>query len=377
MTGHDIVLAGVAVAEVSWQTDLTAVDIMATAVHQALADAGLTLADIDGVFAVSPYYWMPSLTLAEYLGVQPRVTDSTNMGGASVVAHVGHAMRAIQAGACEVAVVAYASTQRSDSGRLVTGSDTLAYEKPYGALFPISGYALVAQRHMYEYGTTREQLARVAVTARQWAALNPEALRPEPLTVEEVVASPLVSDPLRRLDCCLVTDGGGAVVVTTADRALPRGGRAVRVLGVGESHRHRHVAAMPDFTTTAAVVSSRAACEMAGLGPRDMDVVQIYDAFTICTIVGLEDLGFCPKGEGGRLIEAGTGPGGKLPVNTSGGGLAYCHPGMFGIFLLVEAVRQLRGEGGPRQVPHPRHAVVHAFGGVFSGHATVVLESAA
>jgi len=375
VTSTGVVIAGVGEAEVNWKTDLSAVDIMAVAVHRALADAGLGVTDVDGVFAISPYFWMPSLTLAEYLGVQPRVSDSTNMGGASVVAHVGHALRAIQAGACEVAVIAYASTQRSDTGRLVTGSDALPYERPYGPLFPISSYALVTQRHMYEHGTTREQLAQVAVTARQWAALNPGALKPEPITVEEVIASPLVSDPLRRLDCCLVSNGGGAVVVTTADRARRLPKKPVRVLGTGESHTHRHIAAMRDFTTTAATASSAAAWEMAGLGPRDMDVVQVYDAFTINTIVGLEDLGFCAKGDGGRLIEAGTGPGSKLPVNTSGGGLAYCHPGMFGIFLLVETVRQLRGECGARQVEAARHGVAHAFGGVFSGHATVVLGS--
>src|SRR5436309_2887493 len=215
----------------------------------------------------------------------------------------------------------------------------------------------------------------MAVTARQWAALNPGALKPEPITVEEVIASPLVSDPLRRLDCCLVSNGGGAIVVTTADRARRLPKKPVRVLGTGESHTHRHIAAMRDFTTTAATASSAAAWEMAGLGPCDMDVVQVYDAFTINTIVGLEDLGFCAKGDGGRLIEAGTGPGSKLPVNTSGGGLAYCHPGMFGIFLLVETVRQLRGECGARQVEAARHGVAHAFGGVFSGHATVVLGS--
>ncbi|PYM97213.1 MAG: thiolase [Candidatus Rokuibacteriota bacterium] len=297
---------------------------MAVAVHRALADAGLGVTDVDGVFAISPYFWMPSLTLAEYLGVQPRVSDSTNMGGASVVAHVGHALRAIQAGACEVAVIAYASTQRSDTGRLVTGSDALPYERPYGPLFPISSYA-------------RSSLSATC--------------------------------------SCLVSNGGGAVVVTTADRARRLPKKPVRVLGTGESHTHRHIAAMRDFTTTAATASSAAAWEMAGLGPRDMDVVQVYDAFTINTIVGLEDLGFCAKGDGGRLIEAGTGPGSKLPVNTSGGGLAYCHPGMFGIFLLVETVRQLRGECGARQVEAARHGVAHAFGGVFSGHATVVLGS--
>ena len=189
---------------------------MAEAVHKALDDAGLSVRDVDGLFAVTPYYWMPSVTLADQLGIQPKVTDSTNIGGASVIAHVGHAVRAIVSGQCEVAVIAYASTQRTDAGKLVTGADILPYERPYGALFPISGYAMVTQRHMHEYGTTREQLAKVAVAASQWASLNPEALKPEPLAVADVLASPLVSDPLRKLDICLVTDGGGAIVLTTA-----------------------------------------------------------------------------------------------------------------------------------------------------------------
>lgn len=366
-------IVGAATAGIGWETQQSVAEIMAEAACKALDEAGLRVDDVDGLFAVTPYYWMPSVTLADQLGIQPKVTDSTNIGGASVVAHVGHAVRAIVAGQCEVAVIAYASTQRSDAGKLVTGADILPYERPYGALFPISGYAMVTQRHMYEYGTTREQLAKVAVAASQWASLNPEALKPEPLTVAEVLGSPLVSDPLRKLDICLVTNGGGAIVLTSRDRAKKLRKRAVNVLGNGESHSHCYVTNMRSFTATAGVDSGRAAFEMAGLGPQDIDVVQIYDAFTIMVALGLEDLGFCRKGEAGAMIDAGIGPGSKLPVNTTGGGLRYCHPGMFGIFLLVEAVRQLRNECGGRQVENARTALVHGFGGVLAGNATVVL----
>jgi len=377
MKAGEVAIAGAALAGVGWETDSSAAELMALAARRALADAGLATRDVDGVFAVTPYYWMPSIVLAEQLGIVPRVTDSTTIGGASVIAQLGHASRAIVTGACEVAVIAYASTQRSDSGKLVTGADALPFERPYGALFPISGYAMIAQRHMHEFGTTRAQLAEVAVAASRWASLNPEALKRELLTVDEVVASPLVSDPLRKLDICLVTNGGGAIVVVSRERAQKLGKRAVRLLGYGESHDHCYVSAMPSFTATAGVHSGRAAWEMAGLGPGDMQLAQIYDAFTIMTVIGLEDLGFCAKGEGGRYVEAGIGPGARLPVNTSGGGLRCCHPGMFGIFLLVEAVRQLRGECTERQVAGVRHALVHGFGGVMAGQASAVLGTGA
>ena len=368
-----VAIVGAATAGIGWESRQSVAEIMAEAVHKALDDAGLRVGDVDGLFAVTPYYWMPSVTLADQLGIQPKVTDSTNIGGASVVAHVGHAVRAIVSGQCEVAVIAYASTQRTDAGKLVTGADILPYERPYGALFPISGYAMVTQRHMHECGTTREQLAKVAVAASEWAALNPEALKREPLSVADVAGSPLVSDPLRKLDICLVTDGGGAIVLTTRDRARKSGKRAVSVLGTGESHSHCYLTNMRSFTETAGVQSGRAAFEMAGLGPQDIDVVQIYDAFTIMVVLGLEDLGFCRKGEAGAIIDAGIGPGSSRPVNTTGGGLRYCHPGMFGIFLLVEAVRQLRNECGKRQVANARTALAHGFGGILAGNATVVL----
>lgn len=373
----DVAIVGAAIAGVSWETRNSAAEIMADAAIRALDDAGLSVSDVDGVFAVTPYYWMPSVTLADQLGIQPNATDSTNIGGASVVSHVGHAMRAIASGQCEVALIAYASTQRSDGGRLVTGADILPYERPYGALFPISGYAMVAQRHMHQFGTTREQLALVAVAASQWASLNPNALKRELLTIEDVLASPLISDPMRKLDICLVTNGGGAIVLTNKERATKLKGAPVWVLGTGESHSHCYVSNIRDFVTTAAVESSKAAYEMASLGPRDMDIVQIYDAFTINVILGLEDLGFCEKGAGGQLVARGIGPGSRLPVNTSGGGLRYCHPGMFGIFILIEAVQQLRGQCAERQISDARRAVVHGYGGVFAGNATVVLGNSA
>ena len=366
-------IVGVSAAEVGWDTPYSVAEIMALATRRALDDAGLAISDVDGVFAVTPYFWMSSVTLAEQLGIQPRYTDSTNLGGCSFVSHLGHALSAIATGRCEVAVIAYGSTQRTDGGKLVTGADNLPYEIPYGFQHPISAYALAAQRHMHEFGTTREQLAKVTVTASQWAALNPSALKPEPVTIEDVCKSPLVSDPLRKLDCCLITNGGGAVVVTTKERAKKLKKKAVYVLGAGESHSHRYGAAMQSYTTTAAVASGRDAYAMAGLGPEDIDVVQIYDAFTINVIVGLEDLGFCKKGEGGTLVDRGIGPGSKRPVNTSGGGLRYCHPGMFGIYLLIEAVQQLRKEAGARQVPNADVALVHGIGGVLSGHATAIL----
>ena len=369
----EVAIVGAATAGIGWDTPMSVAEIMAEAVNGALDEAGFALHDVDGLFAVTPYFWMPTVTLADQLGIQPKVTDSTNIGGASVVAHVGHAVRAIVTGACEVAVIAYGSTQRSDTGKLVTGADILPYERPYGSLFPISGYAMIMQRHMHEFGTTREQLAQVAVSASQWASLNPEALKPEPLTLADVLASPLVSDPLRKLDICLVTNGGGAIVLTSRERAQRANPKPIRVLGTGESHSHCYVSNLKSYTTTAGVESGRDAYEMAGMGPGDIDVAQIYDAFTIMVVLGLEDLGFCAKGEGGRMIDAGIGPGSRLPVNTTGGGLRYCHPGMFGIFLLVEAVRQLRGACGKRQVENARHALVHGFGGIVAGNATVIL----
>jgi acetyl-CoA acetyltransferase len=227
---------------------------------------------------------------------------------------------------------------------------------------------------MYQFGTTPEQLAEIAVAARSWAALNPKAWSRDPITVEDVVSSRLICDPLHRLDVCLVTDGGGACVVTTAERARDAAKKAIRILGVGESQTHWSISQMPDLTVSAGAVSGREAFGMAGITPADVDVLEPYDSFTITVLLALEDLGFCAKGEGGAFVEKGRlAPGGGLPALTSGGGLSYNHPGAFGLLLLVEAVRQLRGEAGARQVPDAEIAVAHGVGGLLSTAATVVL----
>ena len=354
----------------------TPLDLIGQATSRALDDAGLKKEDVDGLFSASAYYHMPTLSVGEYLGIRPRYSDATNMGGSSFVSHLFHAASAIDAGFCEVALIAYGSTQRSASGRLVSGSEALPYEAPYKPRYPVSAYALAASRHMHEYGTTREQLAEVAVAAREWAKLNPKAFMRDDLSVEDVIDSRMVSSPLSILDCCLVTDGGGAALVASAERARDLAKAPAYLLGAGEAHWHRNISQMPDLTTSAAAESGPRAYEMARLGPEDMDVVMLYDAFTINTVLFLEDLGFCEKGEGGPFVSGGRiSPGGELAVNTNGGGLSYNHPGMYGLLLLVEAVRQLRGECGERQVADTNVALVHGNGGVLSSQVTAILGS--
>ncbi len=353
---------------------MTPADLMAQAVEAALADCGLRLDDVDAVFAAATQMNMPVLNLCEYLGIQPRYMDGTHIGGASFLSHVAHAQAALEAGACKVAVIAYGSTQRTAGRSNAAPQEIIPYEAPYRPMLPVTAYALAASRHMAQFGTTREQLASVAVAAREWALMNPKAWEKKPLTVEQVLAAPMIASPLTVRDCCLVTDGGGAIVMTAAKDAK-RGKKApAYVLGVGEAATHRHITSMPDLTVTAARVSGERAFAMSGLAPKDVDVAELYDAFTINTLLFLEDLGFCAKGEGGRFVEGGRiAPGGELPVNTNGGGLSYCHPGMYGIFLLIEAVRQIRGECGERNVRGCEVALAHGNGGVLSSQATVIL----
>ncbi len=354
----------------------TPLDLIGQATLRALDDAGLDKSDVDGLFSASAYHHMPTLSAGEYLGIRPRYSDATSMGGSSFVSHLFHAAAAIDAGLCEVALITYGSTQRSGGGRLVSGSEADPYEAPFNPRYPVSMYALAASRHMYEYGTTREQLAEVAVSAREWARLNPKAFERDDLTVQDVLDSRMVSSPLSTRDCCLVTDGGGAVVVTGAERARNLKERPVYVLGAGEAHWHRSMSQMPDLTISAAAESGPRAYEMAGMGPEDVDIAMLYDAFTINTVLLLEDLGFCEKGEGGAFVSGGKiSPGGELAVNTNGGGLSYNHPGMYGLLLIVEAVRQLRGECGDRQVKSANLALVHGNGGVLSSQVTAVLGS--
>ena len=353
---------------------LSEMEITTGAARAALDDAGLRAADVDAVFCASVTHNMGSLALCEYLGVSPKFSDSSMIGGSSNLAHLMTAMMAIASGQCETALIAYGSNQRSAAGRLVSTSRPDPYEGPYGPRQPITSYALAASRHMHEYGTAREQLAEVAVAARAWAAMNPEAFMRGPLTVEDVLAARPISDPFTTRDCCLVTDGAGAVVLTAPDRARDLARPPVPVLGAAMAHWHRYIASMPDATVTAASDTGPRAREMAGVSVSDIDLVEIYDAFTINTIMFLEDLGFCAKGEGGPFVEGGAiAPGGRLAVNTNGGGLSCCHPGMYGMFPLIEAVRQLRGDAGERQQGSPQIALAHGNGGVFSSQVTLIL----
>ncbi len=355
---------------------LTPLDLIGQAALRALDDAGLEKGDVDGLFSASAYYHMPTLSVGEYLGIRPRYADATNVGGSSFVSHLLHAAAAVEAGLCEVALIAYGSTQRSGGGRLVSGSEPLPYEAPYRPRYPVSMYALAASRHMHQYGTTREQLAEVAVAARRWAKLNPRAFMRGDLTVEDVLASRMVSSPLSVRDCCLVTDGGGAAILTSAERAKDLRKMPIYLLGAGEAHWHHNISQMPDLTVTAAAESGPRAYSVAGVGPEDVDVAMLYDAFTINTVLFLEDLGFCAKGEGGAFVSEGRiAPDGELAVNTSGGGLSYNHPGMYGLLLVVEAVRQLRNECGERQVEGANVALVHGNGGVLSSQVTAILGS--
>jgi acetyl-CoA acetyltransferase len=355
-------------------------ELLANAARAAVADAGLTMQDIDGLCTASGGATMWPMPVVEYLGIRPAYIDGTMIGGSSFIAHLLPAMRALQSGQCKAVLVCYGSAQRSATfgRREVVASrrflDPQPYEMPYEPMLPLSAYALAASRHMHQYGTTRRQLAEVAVAARSWAQRNPEAFMREPLSIDDVLNARMVSDPLTVRDSCLVTDGGGAFVLVRADRARDLPKTPVYVLGNGTAVWNRQISSMHDLTVTAARDSGQAAFAMAGLKPKDIDVLQLYDAFTINVLLFLEDLGFCAKGEGGAFVENGAiGPGGRLPVNTNGGGLSCVHPGMYGIFALIEAVRQLRGEGGERQVVDVKTALAHGNGGTLSSQSTAVL----
>ena len=355
---------------------MSPIDLMAQGIHRALNDAGLKLSDVDGVFCATSQGRTSVMSLVEYLGLPDAFTDSTIVGGSSFEIHVAHAQAALAAGLCTVAVVAYGSTQRTVGRRGASPREYNPYETPFRPFLPATAYAMVANRHMHEFGTTREQLAEVAVAARGWALLNPAAWEKKPLSIADVVNARPISDPFTVRDICLVTDGGGAIVMTTAERARAMGRKAVYVLGCGQSITHASITSMPNLTHSGAIRSGAQAYQMAGMKPSDIKVLALYDAFTINTILFLEDLGFCAKGEGGPFVAGGhIAPGGGLAVNTNGGGLSYCHPGMYGLFLLIEAVRQLQGVCGARQVSGAETAIVHGNGGVLSAQATVILGS--
>jgi acetyl-CoA C-acetyltransferase len=365
--------------------DRTLPQIHAEVALGALADAGLGLGDVDAYFCAGDAPGFGGLSMADYLGLDVRVSDTTETGGSSYLFHVGHAAALIAAGKCSVALITLAGKPRTGgaqpggSGAFSSAPES-AFESVWGMAVP-NGYALAARRHMYEFGTTSEQLAEIKVAASLHAQHNPHALLRDPVTVEDVVNSPMVADPLHRLDCCVITDGGGAVIVTSPEvaRSLDGGARAVKVLGQGEAFKHSNRGRI-DLTHTGAVWSGPAAFTEAGVTPADIDYVSIYDSFTITVLQTIEDLGFCPKGDGGRFVSDGAlvAPHGRLPFNTDGGGLCNNHPGnRGGMTKIIEAVRQLRGEAHPEvQVPDCRLALAHGTGGSLAtrmGSATLIL----
>lgn len=378
-----IAVAGVATAGFGDLGEETETESVLRAARAAVRDAGLRMRDIDGLVTASMKAPMPSMRIAEELGLETSFTDTTNTGGSSFVLHLLTAAMAVSYGVCRAVLVCYGSDQRSGVRRSVikTYRDTVdpdPYELPYRPFNPPTSYALAAARHMHQYGTTREQLAEVAVAAREWARLNPEAVRRDPLTIADVLDAPMVSDPLGALDCCLVTDGAGAYVVVGAEWAKHLPHRPAYLLGVGSALTHRQISSMPDLTVTGARESGRRAFAMARMRPADIEVLQLYDAFTIAVLLFLEDLGFCAKGEGGPFVEGGAiGPGGRLPVNTNGGGLSCVHPGMYGIFLVIEAVRQIRGAAEGRRIAPANTVLCHGNGHVLSSQVTAILGSEA
>ncbi len=381
LRGAAAIVGAVDAASPDGQLGRTVAQLEVEMIRGALDDAGLTITEVDCVMSTNGM--MASLELGERLGVRGRFTDSTMTGGSSFEVHVEHAAAAIAAGLCEVAVIVYAATPRSGSnpfadggpGRAAKDSALFQWDLPYGLGLPAASYSLAARRHMHDFGTTSEQLAQIAVSFREWAAMNPNAYHQNPITIDDVLSSPMVAEPLHKLDCCLVTDGAGALIVTSADRARDLAKPPVYVLGAGTAHTHgMSISQMGEVTTTGAAVSGPQAMAMAGITHADVDVVELYDSFTITALMTLEDLGFCAKGEGGAFVADGRlGPGGALPTNTNGGGLAYTHPGMYGMFVLVEAVRQLRGTCGDRQVTGAEIAIANGCGGVLSCTSTIVL----
>ena len=375
------VIVGAATSDYPLLPEMSEHAVHGQAADRALADAGLTMADVDG-FASTGFFPMYAVGVAEYLGLHPTYFDETNAGGASFEVLVEHAAYAVECGAAEVVLITYGSIQLSQMGRRLGtgggGGGGMPGPAIYDALWGntlVGNYALAARRHMHQFGTTAEQLAAVAVTMRQHTASNPQAQEREPITVQDVVTSRLVADPLHKLDCCVISDGGGACVVTTAERAADLRKAPVYILGAAHATTHNmNISAMPDLTVTPAAQCGPLAFARAGIGPADVDVAQLYDSFTITVVLTVEDLGFCAKGEGGAFVDhGGLGLGGRLPTNTDGGGLSACHPGMRGMFLIVEAVRQLRGEGGATQVPEAKIAVAHGTGGMLSTGATLIL----
>lgn len=379
-----IAVAGVYEHPTRFAPDKSMYQIMAESVRGALDDCGLTIKDVDGLLTAGMGMGpMGIVGFCDYLNLTPNYLDGTNIGGSSFVAHTAHAAAAIHAGLCNVAVVVYGSTAASSRFAIGTGGERGGgdpcdqYESPFGPT-TVGAYAMIAQRHMHDYGTTPEQLAEIAVTMRLHASMNPVAKYRDSITVADVLASRVISSPLHLLDCCIISDGGGALVITSAERARDLKKQPAYLLGAGETVRHA-ARGQRDFLEIAAAQSGRLAFERAGVAHKDIDMAMIYDSFTITVLTTLENLGFCKRGEGGAFVSGGRLRfDGQLPTNTDGGGLSSNHPGMRGMFLVIEAVKQLRGECGPRQVKDCKTALVHGTGGALGTRhsgATLILAN--
>ncbi len=382
---RDIAIVGVAESDMMGNVpNKSSLQHHAEAAHNALEDAGLTKNDVDGVLTAG----FSTLDTAEYLGIQPGFTDNTSVGGSSFVIHVAHAVAAIRAGYCEVALITHGQAGRSTRMPVALDQNLprAQYEAPYGIIGPPVNYSMACSRYMHEYGEdrTRQGMADIAVSTRKWANLNPKAMMHDtPISFDDYHDSRWVSWPFHLLDCCLVTDSGAAIIVTTAERARSCRKQPVWVLGGAEAHDHSIISQMPSLTSLVARESGPKALARAGISHDDLDLTMIYDSFTYTVMLTLEALGFCGPGEAPDFVAGQrTAPGGDFALNTSGGGLSYTHPGMYGSFLLVEAVRQLRGECGDRQVQnkrdssrHAQTAIVNGTGGLLSSTGTVVLAS--
>lgn len=379
---EDIVIVGMAETDLGVVPDRGPMELGAQAVSLAVNDAGLKLADIDGLITcnslVHPVMYHAEAT-AEYLGITPKHCLAVGTGGGTTFTAIRYAAAAIQTGMAHTVVVSMADSMRSFMTReramvVQASSGHPAYEQPYGPTVP-AYYALIAQAHIAQYGTTEEQFAEAMVSSRAWAALNPTAQYRERVTVDDVMNSKPIADPLKMLDCSIVSDGGAAIVLTTRDRAADLPHKPMSLLGYGEGHSYEHISQSPNLTTSAALLSGQAAYAQAGLSPKDIDIAQLYDCFSVALLIQLEDLGFCDKGEGGPFLQSGaTRPGGAMPLNTHGGMLSHCHPGNPGaIFGLTEAIRQFRGEAGERQQVDPQRILLHAQGGIMSSHATLII----
>jgi len=382
---NKVAIVGVGESDIGRVPQMTGLGLNAQAARRALDDAGLKVSDIDGLltaYSLTEPYFMLGSVMCEYLGIQPRYNASMVVGGCSPAVMLKHAAEAIAAGQAEIILVCAGENRATGQTRDAAVAALLAvghpyFEQPYGGSIP-SYYAMIAQRHMHVHGTTREQLAHVAVNTRVHALLHPNAHMKKPVTLDEVLDAKPIADPFGMLDCCLISDAGGAFIVTSAERARDLKCKPAYLQGIGEFHTHEHLMCAPSLTEFGAAESGRVAYEMAGIGPCDVDVAELYDCFTIVPIIELEELGFCKPGEGGAFFAGGKARiGAKLPVNTHGGMLSHAHAGAAGGLLgIVEAVRQLRGGLGPRQVKDAEVALVHNEGGILSSHCTVILANA-